>query len=79
MKITDFKKGNLMLSGNCKTKEELEKKISERIYYNSKVHLTMFEENKGLKWFFLVDFKGEIKQQKIIKIDKKGNFQYRYF
>ena len=73
----EFKKGNLMFSGKCESKENLEQKISEKIYYNSKIHLTMFELNRGVQWFYLVNHKG-INRKKIVRLDSKGMFKYRY-
>lgn len=79
MTTKKFKEGNLIFSGSTENKTDLEQKISEKIYYNSKIHLTMFLENRGVKFFYLVDCKGEIKRKKVVRLDKKNNFQYRYF
>lgn len=79
MTLTEFKKGTLIFSGTCENKTDLEQKISKKVYYNSKVNLTMFELNRGVKYFYLVNFKGEIQQTKVIRLDSKNKFQYRYF
>lgn len=78
MNTKEFKKGTLIFSGSTENKTDLEQKISKRIYYNSKINLTMFLENRGIKFFYLVNSKGEIQQKKVVRLDTKSNFQYRY-
>jgi hypothetical protein len=79
MKLQDFKKGILILSGQCENTEDLTQKISSKVYYNSKMNLTMFSENNGVKFFYMVNFKGEINQNKIVRVDANNKYQYRYF
>jgi hypothetical protein len=79
MKTSEFKKGTLVFSGDCENITDLEQKLSKKVYYKSKVNLTMFALNRGVKYFYLVNFKGEIQQTKIIRLDSKNKFQYRYF
>jgi hypothetical protein len=80
MTTQDFKKGTLIFSGTCKGKEDLEQKLSQKVYYNSKLSLTMFAVDKGVQWFYLVNYKGDINQKKVATINEKsGKFQYRYF
>jgi predicted transcriptional regulator len=80
MLLKDFKKGKLIFSSTAKNSEDLAKKISEKVYYNSVKKVTCFEVGKKFLYFYLVDKIGNVKRDKIIQFDKKtGRFQYRYF
>jgi hypothetical protein len=80
MTTQEFKKGTLIFSGTCKGKGDLEQKLSQKVYYNSKLNLTMFSLNRGIQYFYLVNYKKGINQKKVATINEKsGKFQYRYF
>lgn len=55
----EFKAERLVFSFNAKDIEEAKNKISEKIFYNSTIHLSMFELNKGYKYFHLYNYKKE--------------------
>jgi len=78
MTLKDFKKGMLIMSGTCKDKEDLALKISNRMYFDSKLDLLGFKESRGTKFFYLVDYKGNVKKDSIAIIGKNNKFQFRY-
>lgn len=73
-----FKEGTLVFSGYVENSEQIAQKLSEKVYYNSKLSLTMFKTERGVNWYYVVNYKGEIQQNKVVRQDKKGKFQYRY-
>ena len=77
---SEYKKGKLLYSFNAKDKEDAEQKISKEVYYTSSKTLTMYSLNRGIKYFYLVNAKGEINRNVIItNKENSSKFQLRQF
>ena len=55
---------------------KLKEKVSKNVFYNSKVDFTMFEVNRETKYFYFVNYKGEI-QQNLILANKENSNKYQ--
>lgn len=76
--MNQFKKGRLVFSGYAEKSEEIAQKLSEKVYYNSKLSLTIFKQERGVNWYYVVNHKGDVQQSKVVRQDKNNKFQYRY-
>lgn len=76
MTTKEFKTIPLIFSFTAKDLDEAKEKVSKNVFYNSKVDFTMFELNRGTKYFHFVNFKGEI-QQSIILANKENSNKYQ--
>lgn len=75
----EFKTLDLQYSFTAKDLEEAKEIVSKNVYYNSKVDFTMFELNRGTKYFYFVNYKGEINTNIILANKENSNrYQLRY-
>ena len=76
MTTKEFKTIPLLFSFTAKDLEEAKEKVSKNVFYNSKVDFTMFEVNRETKYFYFVNYKGEI-QQNLILANKENSNKYQ--
>jgi hypothetical protein len=72
----EFKTFNLLYSFTAKDIQEATEKISKDVYYNSKVNFTMFEQSRGVNYFYFVNYKGEINRN-VILANKENSNRYQ--
>ena len=75
----EFKTLDLIQSFTAEDMEQAKEKVSKNVYHNSKVDFTMFELSRGTKYFYFINYKGEINTN-VILANKEGsnNYQLRY-
>lgn len=76
MTTKEFKTFKLMYSFTAKDIQEATEKVSKDVYYNSKVNFTMFEQSRGVNYFYFVNYKGEINRN-VILANKEGSNKYQ--
>lgn len=76
MTTKEFKTFKLMYSFTAKDIQEATEKVSKDVYYNSKVNFTIFEQSRGVNYFYFVNYKGEINRN-VILANKENSNRYQ--
>ncbi|MGL5713285.1 MAG: hypothetical protein ACRCX2_09720 [Paraclostridium sp.] len=73
----EFKKYKLQYSFTADDIEVAKEIISKKVYGNSKINFTLFEEHKNYEYFYFVNYKEET-NKKVILCKNGNRYQLRY-